>query len=105
MHATLIERALPFRDNNRRDAVADQIGESTRLGHKGIHPEQQRQACNWQSMHRGEGRRECHESAASKASGVPLPSLHSSLFMPTPEPTIRTGVIAMTSVVIDLMKK
>ena len=43
--------------------------------------------------------------AASKASGVPLPSLHSSLFMPTPEPTIRTGVVAMTSVVIDLMKK
>ena len=43
--------------------------------------------------------------AASKASGTPLPSLHSSLFMPTPEPTIRTGVIAMTSVVIDLMKK
>src|ERR1700722_16798157 len=43
--------------------------------------------------------------AASKASGVPLPSLHSSLFLPTPEPTIRTGVIAMTSVVMDLMKK
>jgi amidohydrolase len=43
--------------------------------------------------------------AASKASGVPLPSLHSSLFLPAPEPTIRTGVIAMTSVVIDLMKK
>jgi len=36
---------------------------------------------------------------------LPLPSLHSSLFIPTPEPTIRTGVIAMTSVVIDLMKK
>jgi hypothetical protein len=43
--------------------------------------------------------------AASKASGVALPSLHSSLFMPTPEPTIRTGIIAMTSVVMDLMKK
>jgi metal-dependent amidase/aminoacylase/carboxypeptidase family protein len=43
--------------------------------------------------------------AASKASGVPLPSLHSSLFLPTPEPTIRTGVIAMTSVVMDLLKK
>jgi hippurate hydrolase len=43
--------------------------------------------------------------AASKASGVPLPSLHSSMFLPTPEPTIRTGVIAMTSVVMDLMKK
>ncbi len=43
--------------------------------------------------------------AASKASGVPLPSLHSSSFWPTPEATIRTGVIAMTSVVLDLMKK
>lgn len=43
--------------------------------------------------------------AASKASGVPLPSLHSSLFWPTPEATIRTGVMAMTSVVLDLMRK
>ena len=42
--------------------------------------------------------------AASKATGVPLPSLHSSLFWPTPEATIRTGVIAMMSVVLDLMK-
>lgn len=41
----------------------------------------------------------------SKASGTPLPSLHSSLFRPDPDPTIRTGVIAMTSVVLDLMKK
>jgi amidohydrolase len=43
--------------------------------------------------------------AASKATGVPLPSLHSSLFWPAPEATIRTGVTAMTSVVLDLMKK
>ena len=35
----------------------------------------------------------------------PLPSLHSSKFAPVPEPTIRTGVIAMTSAVLDLMKK
>jgi len=42
--------------------------------------------------------------AQSRASGEPLPSLHSSLFMPDPEPTIRTGVTAMTSVVLDLMK-
>lgn len=43
--------------------------------------------------------------AESKATGVPLPSLHSSLFWPVPGPTIRTGVIAMTSAVLDLMKR
>ncbi len=41
--------------------------------------------------------------AQSAATGVPLPSLHSSLFRPEPEPTIRTGVIALTSVVLELM--
>lgn len=40
---------------------------------------------------------------ASKKSGKPLPSLHSSLFEPLPEPTLRTGVKAMTSAVLDLM--
>lgn len=43
--------------------------------------------------------------AASKKSGKPLPSLHSSLFEPLPEPTLRTGVKAMTSAVLELMKK
>jgi hippurate hydrolase len=43
--------------------------------------------------------------AASKASGKPLPSLHSSLFAPLPEPTLRTGVKAMTAAVLELMKK
>jgi len=42
---------------------------------------------------------------ASKKSGKPLPSLHSSLFQPLPEPTLRTGVKAMTSAVLELMKK
>jgi hippurate hydrolase len=41
----------------------------------------------------------------SKATGVALPSLHSALFAPVPEPTLRTGVKAMTSAVLDLMKK
>jgi amidohydrolase len=41
----------------------------------------------------------------SRKTGMPLPSLHSSKFAPVPEPTIRTGVIAMTSAVLDLMKK
>ncbi len=44
--------------------------------------------------------------AASKKPGAPpLPSLHSSKFAPVPEPTIRTGLVAMTSAVLDLMKK
>jgi len=43
--------------------------------------------------------------AASRKSGKPLPSLHSSLFEPLPEPTLRTGVKAMTTAVLELMKK
>jgi amidohydrolase len=42
--------------------------------------------------------------AKSKQTGVPLPSLHSSLFWPVPEPTIRTGVRAMTVAVLEIMK-
>ncbi|HYA97438.1 MAG TPA: amidohydrolase [Methylomirabilota bacterium] len=42
---------------------------------------------------------------ASRTSGTPLPSLHSSLFYPAPEPTIRTAVRAMTASVLELMKK
>jgi amidohydrolase len=43
--------------------------------------------------------------AESKKTGVPLPSLHSSKFAPVPEPTIRLGVIGMTSAVLELMKR
>ena len=43
--------------------------------------------------------------AESKATGKPLPSLHSALFYPQPEPTIRTGVLVMTASVLDLMGK
>jgi amidohydrolase len=41
----------------------------------------------------------------SRDSGVALPGLHSALFAPVPEPTLRTGVKAMTSAVLELMKK
>jgi amidohydrolase len=41
----------------------------------------------------------------SRATGTQLPSLHSALFAPLPEPTLRTGVKAMTSAVLELMKK
>lgn len=40
----------------------------------------------------------------SKAAGQSLPSLHSSLFAPLPEPSIKTGVKAMTAAVLNLMK-
>lgn len=36
--------------------------------------------------------------------GKPLPPLHSSQFRPLPEPTIKTGVAAMTAAVLELMK-
>jgi hippurate hydrolase len=43
--------------------------------------------------------------AASRNGGTPLPSLHSGLYYPAPEPTLRTGVIAMTAAALDLLKK
>jgi amidohydrolase len=42
---------------------------------------------------------------AARKSGQPLPSLHSSLFEPLPEPTLRTGIKGMTAAVLELMKK
>jgi hippurate hydrolase len=42
--------------------------------------------------------------AAAKAAGKELPGTHSSHFAPLPEPTLRTGVIAMTSVAISLLQ-
>ncbi|MGH7937892.1 MAG: amidohydrolase, partial [Bryobacteraceae bacterium] len=44
-------------------------------------------------------------AASKKPGALPLPSLHSSKFAPVPEPTIRTGLVAMTSAVLDLMGK
>lgn len=41
----------------------------------------------------------------SRESGVALPGLHSALFAPVPEPTLRTGIKATTSAVLELMKK
>lgn len=41
---------------------------------------------------------------ASQTEGKPLPSLHSSLYYPDPEPTIKTGVRAMSAAAIDLLQ-
>lgn len=42
---------------------------------------------------------------AAKQGGKPLISLHSPFWSPDPEPTIKTGVTAMTAAVLELMKK
>lgn len=42
--------------------------------------------------------------AESKKSGVALPSLHSPLFAPLPEPALRTGVTAMSDAALELLK-
>jgi hippurate hydrolase len=43
--------------------------------------------------------------AAAKANNQRLPSLHSSGYLPQKEPTIRTGVTAMTTAALDLLGK
>jgi hippurate hydrolase len=43
--------------------------------------------------------------AKAKAEGKPLPVNHSPFFAPTPEPTIRTGVEAMTLAVLNVVGK
>jgi hippurate hydrolase len=42
---------------------------------------------------------------AKKEGGRPIPSLHSDLYYPVPEPSIRTGVLTMTSAVLNLVGK
>jgi len=48
---------------------------------------------------------EAAKIAEYKQTGKELPTLHSSKFAPVPEPTIRTGVIGLTTAVLELMKK
>jgi amidohydrolase len=43
--------------------------------------------------------------AEYKQAGKELPTLHSSKFAPVPEPTLRVGIIGMTSAVLELIKK
>jgi len=41
----------------------------------------------------------------AKEKGRPLPSLHSALYYPDPKETLRTGVITMSSALLELLKK
>ena len=42
--------------------------------------------------------------AEHQRSGIPLPALHSSQFVPDLEPTLKTGVTAMTAALLDLLE-
>jgi amidohydrolase len=44
-------------------------------------------------------------AASKQPGGPPLPSTHSPLYYPVPEPSIRSGVLTMTSAVLNLMGK
>ena len=41
----------------------------------------------------------------SRRTGKPVPSLHSSTFLPQAEPALRTGITATTSAILDLLKR
>jgi len=41
----------------------------------------------------------------AESTGTSLPSLHSPFWAPVPEPTIKTGIMAMTAAVMDLMAR
>jgi hypothetical protein len=57
------------------------------------------------TFERSGNRHDSAKIAEFKKEGKELPSLHSSKFAPVPEPTIRVGIIGMTSAVVELMKK
>src|SRR5262249_27441279 len=44
-------------------------------------------------------------AASQREGAAPLPSLHSDVYYPVPEPSIKTGVLTMTSAVLNLMGK
>jgi hippurate hydrolase len=44
-------------------------------------------------------------TAAHREGGTPLPSLHSDLFWPEPQPSIRTGVLTMSHAILNLVGK
>ena len=51
------------------------------------------------------GASDAQKVKAHRETGAALPGLHSALFAPVPEPTLRTGVKATTAVVLELLRK
>jgi amidohydrolase len=53
----------------------------------------------------GLGAMDAGKLAEARAAGKSLPGPHNALFQPVPEPTLRTGVTAMSSVAVALLQK
>jgi hippurate hydrolase len=51
------------------------------------------------------GTSSAQQLSESQRTGKPVASLHSSLFLPQAEPALRTGIVASTSAVLDLLKR
>jgi amidohydrolase len=50
------------------------------------------------------GAADTQQFAEHQKQGIPMPSLHSAHFAPVPEPTLRTGINAMTSAALELLQ-
>ena len=74
------------------------------LGSQGVRPRFRIGTKKQQSFEIGTQKPEV-AAAAQKEGAKPLPSLHSDLFAPVPEPTIKTGVLTMSMAVLNLMGK
>lgn len=73
MHHSLIERILPFGDDDRRNAVAYKIGERARFGHEAVDAKDQGDARNWNGPH-GCKRSGQNDEAGSRDTGGALRS-------------------------------
>ncbi len=67
LQARHVERLLPFCDDDRRDAVADQIGQRPSLGHEAVDAENQRDAGHGDRTNARQRRREDDEATACYA--------------------------------------
>jgi hypothetical protein len=67
-----VEVAGPLGDDHRGDAVADQVGQCTRLRHEAVDPEDQRQARRPARGPTADKRRRQHDEAAAGHAGRAL---------------------------------
>src|SRR5579862_2357197 len=66
-HLRMVELVLPFRYDDGRHAVADEVRQRARLGHEAIDAEDQRQATHGNRRNARKRRREHDEAAAGHA--------------------------------------
>ena len=70
LHPLDVERAFPARDHDRRDAVADEVGERARFRHEAVDAEDQRHAGDRDRADRRQRRGQRDEARAGDAGGA-----------------------------------